>query len=128
MTEITSKWWFPAARWVAILPGAVLCAVAIKTLGYISFGSMMGFTPDSLAWYVLLPFLSGCYGVGFVLGGAYTAPAHKDVVAIVLATLLGVAALLGVAIAFRDGGWWNVVHNLTPIAGAIGATVWLRQR
>ena len=116
-----------AARWLAVLPGAVAAGwaawLAISLLNRLTF-LLGGLDPD---WFVSRLYIEGVshgvLGAVSVYVGSKIAPAQKAATVFVLAFLfvLGTGVLLFAAIGARN--WWAVYSDVALALGA-GGTCW----
>jgi hypothetical protein len=109
-------------RWIAVLPGAIVCAAVAQVIAVI--GGL--FTPDWMAQ----AWSSWTVPVAFVIGGAYIAPKFKFVVALVLTIvvtgltfLLAFLVLTNAIAPSNTNKWWFLVTSLIGIVGPIWACV-----
>lgn len=120
-------------RWAFVLPasfGAALLSNLIVLLGE-ALGSISG-NASPLFWIQLVN--SGLCGYYFVYGGTKTAPAHRPIVAIVLAVVYGIWEAFVVSTSIRVGDkdpsyplWWFIITTIVAIAAAIVASVKLQE-
>lgn len=136
-------------RWIAVLPAAILagiCALLILFLGllisetalaatiweWISTGNFQllfeynyneGFGLDLIIYMIVCRGLSAA---AFVYFGQNVAPAGKNIVAIVLATMRSLFGLITIAsLVVNDGTWLQYLCDIGGIAGAIITAVYI---
>jgi hypothetical protein len=108
-----------ALRWIAILPAAILAGVVAQVLAVI--GGI--FVPDWIAQASSSWIVPGA----FVIGGVYTAPKFKFVVALILTVLVASLEFLMGFLVLTDAmqppsgisKWWFIVNAVIGIAAPI---------
>jgi hypothetical protein len=120
-------------RWIAVLPAAVLANI----LGFIvlKFAHAHAFEDAFCgllknAWVENIAVFIASYlsGIIFATAGAYTAPAHRKIVAGVLTSIMILMLGVAIAIAILSGNWVNVVNMAASVAGGVTATAEMKEK
>lgn len=117
------------ARWIAVLPASVTGMIAGNLLGILwglingnGYYGSAGYNIIDLGEIAVFVAQNAISGFFFVAAGWQVAPSHKDVVKIVLATILGCLVTVNIVLAIIQDMEWNMyVGALITIVGGIVA-------
>lgn len=116
-------------RWIAIPFASLLAMLLAGVLAGVflwlnNMGSSWytGESPTRLAEIITLLIKDGVAGFAFVYAGVYTAPSHKNVVAIVLATVLTMFSIGSIILTFYLGrDYFSILGAIVTVIGAVFA-------
>lgn len=116
-------------RWIAIPFASVLALLIVNFIATlfvgannISYGVYTGQEPSSVTTMIVQLVKDGIVGASFVYAGAYTAPRYNKIVAIVLATILGVLSAFNLILAVQiDLSLMTILGIIATIIGAVYA-------
>ena len=105
-------------RWIAVPFAAILGAMIAAFMSYILL-TIINPNPDLIDVIIPIVIIGFVRGTAFVFFGTVTAPKKKDVVIIVLATLVAAYSIIaGIACAISHE-WGDLITHICAIAGAI---------
>ena len=107
-------------KWVGVLPISIIAWFVTYWIINLLYNV---FSPVEMTKWAIAIMSSGGSGMAFVLAGSWLAPKGKKVTSIVLATIMGVFAVVSVVFSFLgyegNGLVVSVVSALSTIAGCI---------
>lgn len=111
-------------KWIGVLPVAVVSWVVVFWIVNLLYRVL---EPVEISQWAITLMSSGGSGFAFVFSGSLLAPKGKKIVSVVLATIMGVFALISLFFAFNGYGenpiLISVISAVSTIAGCVLACI-----
>lgn len=115
-------------RWIGVIPASIvgmyICYLFSMLAGYLNFGwgiTINGETINIVGAIVSI-LANGFAGYGFVCCGAYVAPSHKAVTALILMIIIVIGVILGIYQDFNLGKA-TILETVKLLANPIGSYI-----
>ena len=115
-------------RWIGVIPASIvgmyICYLFSSLAGYLNFGwgiTINGETINIVSAIVSI-LANGFAGYGFVYCGAYVAPSHKAVTALILMIIIVIGVILGIYHDFTLGQA-TILETVKLLSNPIGSYI-----
>lgn len=115
-------------KWIAVLPVSVIAWVVVYWIINLLYHV---FSPIEFTQWAITIMSSGGSGMAFVLVGSLLAPKGRKIVSIVLATIMGIFALISLVASFYGYGdnsiLISILSGVSTIAGCVLGSVQIHE-